>query len=196
VRIDSTGDRLQVTISAPDIETGASTFRPTFLMERASRWLEAHPGEHSRTAVTEAVEGNKAALGTALDVLADEGYATVSETVRGKVTYRNYAHVRLFTEDADLAERTPVQPVPHRSHTGPGTGTKQTGPTGPPPYIGGPVTGTGTGNTEHEHESTHTGPVPVRDESAALQPCQTCGHPLSLGALSCPGCGELVEAPF
>ena len=198
VRIDSTTDRLQVTISAPDAEPDTSAaFRPTFLMERVSRWLEAHPGEHSRSAVTQAVQGKKSGKETALDVLADEGYATVSETSRGTIRQRNYAHLRLFSEAEDLAEPKPVPPVPNRSQTGPGTSTGQTGPTGPTPLLGGPVDGTGLGTTADPPDTGQTGPGLVRSHDAPPErPCEHCQHPLSLSALSCPACGELAEEPF
>lgn len=193
VRIDSTGERIVVTVAAPgaDADTSAS-FRPTFLMERVSRWLETHPGAHSRSAVTKAVKGNKAALETALDVLSDEGYATVSETSRGSITQRDYAHQRLYTEAGELTEAGPVQPVQDQSYTGPRTGvTKPVQPVPPPTRGTGWQDRSGPANDQGQ-----TGPSPVRVEEPELHPCPSCEHLLSTSALSCPGCGELTEAPF
>lgn len=194
VRIDSTGQRIAVTLASPGAEADTSAaFRPTYLMERVSRWLQTHPGEHSRSAVTKAVKGNKAALETALDVLSDEGYATVSETVRGSITQRNYAHQRLYTEAEELAEPKPVQPVLNRSNTSPRTSVPKPVQPVPPPTRGTGVQDRSGPPAEHRQ----TGPVLVREVSTPdLQPCPTCSHPLSPSALSCPGCGEPVEAPF
>jgi hypothetical protein len=194
VRIDSTGDRIAVTMASPGAEAETSaTFRPTYLMERVSRWLQAHAGQHSRSAVTKAVKGNKAALETALDVLSDEGYATVSETLRGSITQRNYAHKRLYTEAEELADPKPVQPVLNRSNTSPRTSVPKPVQPVPPPTRG-------TGLQDRSGPATQprqTGPVLVRDvDVPKLLPCATCGQPLSASALQCSSCGEPVEAPF
>lgn len=70
------------------------TFRPTCLMERLSRRLEAFTakGEHpTRNALVDAVKGKREAKRRAIEVLIDEGFATLDE--------RNHLHsVRPYRE--------------------------------------------------------------------------------------------------
>lgn len=50
-------------------------FRPTHLMERISRWLEAHPdGWHTTRIIVESVQGKAVHLNSALEQLVAEGY--------------------------------------------------------------------------------------------------------------------------
>ena len=48
-------------------------FRPTTLMERVSRHVEAHPREFTRDALTKEVTGKNTYLRMAVDVLTEEG---------------------------------------------------------------------------------------------------------------------------
>lgn len=54
-------------------QDGESTWRPTVLMERVSKAVEASPGI-TRTAIRNTVQGKAQHLGTALDLLIAEGY--------------------------------------------------------------------------------------------------------------------------
>lgn len=74
-----------VTTASDDPET----FRPTVLMERASRYLERQAEPVSQRTVERDVQGNNAALRTALGVLVDEGYVETSEGQRGALLYRS-----------------------------------------------------------------------------------------------------------
>lgn len=66
---------LTVTIDPPDAASAAE-FRPTHLMERASRHIEASPGDSTRS-ILEAVGGRRNAASLALRLLKDEGFVTV-----------------------------------------------------------------------------------------------------------------------
>lgn len=155
------------------IETGGANvgvFRPTTLMERVSRWLEAHPGAHSRTEVTTNVEGKKSTLATALDVLADEEFVTVEEVTKGARIERRYSHSTLFTVATDLDRSPGPEPVPDRSRTGPRTPSTAPVPPVPPPLGGTGVRG-GPGDDENDIFNAHTGPV----HGCAGEGCQTPG---------------------
>lgn len=161
VRIDSTGPTMQVTLQATDGTDSRGTdnpkpFRPTCLMERASRWLEDHPGEHARTAITDAVQGKRTALEAALEMLAAEGFASVSESTRGATTRRTYRHVRLYTEADDTPETPtrPTRPAPVPDPSQDGTPTD-------PSHPSLPLTRGRVDRTGQDPHAEQTPPVPT-----------------------------------
>lgn len=105
IRIDSTDPQrikyeVRPFVEHVDPETGRATFRPTLLMERASRYIEVNP-EQSKTDISDRVSGNAKALRTAIDVLFEEGYVSaVAYTARGKEGHR-YRTNRPYREAED-----------------------------------------------------------------------------------------------
>ena len=75
-------------------------FRPTGLMEKASRWLELQPEPRSRNEVEKAVGGNAGALRTGLDILTAEGWI---EETKGTNRRRLVRVVTAYREDEDAA---------------------------------------------------------------------------------------------
>jgi hypothetical protein len=89
-----------------------SEFRPTFLMERVSRYLEEQTSEVSRTNVETSVKGKNAkAIRQALDVLTREGYVTETPGPRGA---RNVRISRPYRQQDDPLLATPSDPVSPR----------------------------------------------------------------------------------
>ncbi|MGI8731411.1 MAG: hypothetical protein ACR2LK_15760 [Solirubrobacteraceae bacterium] len=112
---------------APD-EGDAPIFRPTVLMERVSRAVEAEPGLSVR-ALRAAVSGKREARDLALDLLVAEGYV---ERRQDGQAFRHYT-MRAFRADDEPEPPTvaPVaQPWPDR---GPATVETDRGPRGPVP---------------------------------------------------------------
>lgn len=184
VTIDSTGERMKVSVAAPgmDVEAGSTTFRPTFLMERVSRWLQAHPGAHSRTEITDTVQGNKSALLTALDVLAAEGYVTVTEQPRGtKMIQRDYTFVRLFTEDDDPGpggsepETVPTVLKPFLDHSKNGHPTNRSNRSSP--LLGGTVDGNGLDPVPERQQTADTVPAAAVVQDGTPAVCPECLTP-------------------
>ncbi|MGI8730823.1 MAG: AAA family ATPase [Solirubrobacteraceae bacterium] len=142
-------------------ETG-ETFRPTVLMERVSRALEAHPGL-SKRGVREAVKGNHDAKDLALELLVADGYIVAERD--GQATRHTVA--RPFREDADQAERAHrAQPCPNRAQ---GTVGSNRAPV--PPSIGARGTGHGQPGTPsseraHGHGAGDQAPLASADEEA------------------------------
>jgi len=88
-----------------------STFRPTVLMERVSRALEAHPGL-SKRAIREAVKGNHEAKDLALELLIADGHIHVERD--GQTTRHTVS--RPFREPHDNTDRAHrAQPCPNRA---------------------------------------------------------------------------------
>ena len=138
-------EALTWTLDAGDATTADSggSFRPTVLMERVSRWLETHPGEHSRTKVEQSVTGKAAYLRQALDVLAAEGWVAVAEVARGARVESRYTHVTAY-RDGMTADPSQTRPDP--SWDGYTPPPSQTRPPVPTPSRGTGQDGTGTGH--------------------------------------------------
>jgi len=83
-------------ITAP-VSQDEMPFRPTVLMSRVSRLLEASPAGLSGRAIGDAVAGKTAGVRLATQVLVSEGYVAV-ETVGQARLHRS---IRPFTEDVD-----------------------------------------------------------------------------------------------
>lgn len=66
-----------------DDHAPASTFRPTTLMEKVSRYLEAQAGPVSRKTIEDNVKGKRDYVRVAMDVLAAEGHAAETHGPRG-----------------------------------------------------------------------------------------------------------------
>jgi len=93
-----------------------SVFRPTFLMERVSRFLELQHEPLSRTTVETDVKGKGPGLRAAMDVLIAERYVTARDGVRGA---KLLTSVRPYREADDPVpqephEHTDGDPVPPR----------------------------------------------------------------------------------
>jgi hypothetical protein len=130
IHIDGTEDGRKITITieppaARDEATG-EVVRPTFLMERISRWLELNPGEHSGRTVDAEVKGKAAAKRQALRCLVDEGYVTASDGVRGSTMYRSATTFREEADETasviDATTSTASHRVPPRPDRVPGRG--------------------------------------------------------------------------
>lgn len=119
--------------------TPKTTFRPTHLMERVSRYVELSDAP-TKYRILEDVEGKRNALAQAVDVLAQEGYLAPEKAGRGT----GYRSLRPYREASEEVAREPVPPtVPNGSQ---GTGS----PVPPPPLTRGnwePVRATGNGGT-------------------------------------------------
>ncbi len=108
ITVDSTTDPPMVTIGAPracsdEDYNGHNGFRPTNLMERASKVIENHPGELTKNRVAQNSGGNKQAALTAVDILRDEEYVI---TTRGRSGYDVYESVKPYRETDDpLSDR-------------------------------------------------------------------------------------------
>jgi hypothetical protein len=182
VKIDGTGARIRVTLQAPSIgatRTGGYPIRPTNLMERVSRWLEAHPGEHSRSKIGDEVQGNRKALFAGVDLLAAEGHLGVTERQRGSVTDRYYRHISPYREDQDTGT-VPTVPAPFldRSENTATPETDCTVPTVPTPSKG-------NGRKERsvvgdENTPNHTGTIPGTGSPDKPRRCQRCNSPFGL----------------
>jgi hypothetical protein len=100
---DSTTDQTVVTVEpwdthTPQACTGAD-FRPTALMQRVSRVMEAAAEPMTKTSAVAAAGGKKQAALHAFDVLVEEGYLAVNSERRGHAVYSS---VKPYSESADL----------------------------------------------------------------------------------------------
>jgi hypothetical protein len=90
-------ERVTIRLTAP---VPAEAFRPTFLMERISRELEARTEPASGKALRDAVKGKTDAKLAALEILVTEHYVTTEPGKRGAVLHRS---VRPYRKDGDLS---------------------------------------------------------------------------------------------
>lgn len=157
----------------------AATFRPTVLMERVSRAVEAEPGI-TRRALRDAAKGKHDTKMHALDVLIVEEYIEARE----EGGWTKHYSARAYRENLD---RSPgPQPVPNRS---PGT-TVDTGPPVPSVKDRGP----GTTPPEPAADTPSMEPMPTPSGLPATRPdaktCDHCGAALTAfgGRLTCIGC--------
>jgi hypothetical protein len=87
-------------------------FRPTCLMERVSRYLEASLEVESRRELQRRVKGNASALRLAVDILIGEGYASEGEGSRGA---RPVRFVKVYRESQDSTATTVSDRFPSAS---------------------------------------------------------------------------------
>lgn len=93
----------------PETEISDVTFRPTFQMERVSRYLEATSEPVSRTTVETSVKGKSvSALRQAMDALVREGYADEQTGPRGA---RLLTSLRPYRQEEEPEHTTPSDPV-------------------------------------------------------------------------------------
>lgn len=105
IRFDSTDPKrikyaVEPFASFVDPETGESTFRPTYLMERISRWVQDNPDKSTRE-ITTSVAGKKQALATALELLVKEGYVAATEYISRGATGKRHRSSRIYYEAQD-----------------------------------------------------------------------------------------------
>jgi hypothetical protein len=95
--------RVTWTIRPAGTQEGVA-FRPTFLMERVSRHVEAHVAEEelSRTQVEKEVKGKGSGIRRALDVLIEEGYIKERE---GSRNARLVTSLKPYRQEEDEAAR-------------------------------------------------------------------------------------------
>jgi hypothetical protein len=97
---DDGGTITEVAIRAPSVDNSDGDFRPTVLMERASRAAEAAPDGLSARALEAAFSGKATAKRIAIQRLVQEGYLSVLTYVpEGRA--RVHVSVRPFRKDAD-----------------------------------------------------------------------------------------------
>ncbi len=127
------GNRTRLELRAPEATPISSdgTFRPTFLMERVSTYVQANPGATRNTIVT-GVPGKKEYVVTALDLLVGEGFVA-----REDGPNRSHLHTsqRPYFEASDLG----THPVPENGLSG--SGSLRGGPGDPPKTVGPGPTG-------------------------------------------------------
>lgn len=78
---------LTLTITTPGGNQRESTWRPTALMERTSRWLELNPGSSGRL-VESSITGKGPSVREALKLLVVDGHAVIEQGQRNALLYR------------------------------------------------------------------------------------------------------------
>lgn len=100
------GESVTVTFEPPDAASATGEFRPTVLMERASRAIEETPGLTSRE-LREHIKGTRAtAKDAALQILVREHYIEVREESRGAKRHYSMAAYRQ-ADDLSVSECVP-----------------------------------------------------------------------------------------
>jgi hypothetical protein len=135
IKPEAGGERVTVTLEPPETTVSAGEFRPTTLMERLSKFLEAEPGAGLNT-IRRGVQGKTEYVDQALRILVAEGFVRVQ--VDGQ-TKRHFVDLE-YREDTDRDPAT--QPRPNRD---PVAGDPNRDPA-TPPYKGGAVAGHGDGS--------------------------------------------------
>lgn len=97
--------RLTIELRTPEAEDKSTekddpNWKPTYLMERCSAWLQMNPGEHSLTQVRDAVKGRGEWIDIALDRLVDLGH--VDRRTAGQAKY--HTHATRYYEPTDETE--------------------------------------------------------------------------------------------
>lgn len=97
--------QLTIDLRTPEPEEKANDkddpdWKPSYLMERCSAWLQDNPGEHSLTQIRGAVKGRSGWIDIALDHLYAGEYITRREV--GQAKY--HAHVTRYTDTEDDPE--------------------------------------------------------------------------------------------
>jgi hypothetical protein len=95
VHLSSGSDGAVIVRIEPVAETGGDGFRPTFLMERVSRFLETTSEPVSQREIERSVEGKALPLRRAVDVLVSEGFVQRTTGARGSLSH---ACVKPFRE--------------------------------------------------------------------------------------------------
>lgn len=90
---------IDVRPAAAGTSDDGETWAPTYLMDRVSEWMEAHPGEHTLTDVRGGVKGRAEWVDVAIETLVEHGYMTRRVQGRGKY----HAHLDRYHDGDDLA---------------------------------------------------------------------------------------------
>lgn len=99
INLDNHDQPWELTLGRPTAEHAADGgFRPTFLMERVSRWLQLQATGATKNQIETEVRGKREHIRRALDCLTGEGHAHVVTAARGAQIYR---HITLYTETTD-----------------------------------------------------------------------------------------------
>jgi hypothetical protein len=106
--LDSTHDVMLASLEVPHASSRATdgTFRPTILMERVSRFIEANPGSSSNQ-IDAGVPGKAQGKREALRILNLEGFVTTEQGPRRSVLYTSTAVYREATDPLAGAEDPP-----------------------------------------------------------------------------------------
>ncbi|OYN89282.1 AAA family ATPase [Parenemella sanctibonifatiensis] len=113
VVVDSTGDEMVVTVTAPEAgQASSDSFRPTVLMEKISRHLETDGGRQSWSQIRREVGGSTDAKRVALDVLVTEGYVAKTEGARNSW---QHSSVKPYRESEDVGRVEPSYDPPDPS---------------------------------------------------------------------------------
>lgn len=89
IHSDPTTHAISWTFRQPEPTAKTTAWRPTFLMERVSRWLEKQADAVSRTNVEKAVTGTATYVRAALDALIEDGYVEETAGTRGSRPVRS-----------------------------------------------------------------------------------------------------------
>lgn len=103
-------------VTPPQEDEGApeQEFRPTTLMERASRAIEEHPGELTRNKVVERVGGRKQTAWLAVELLEREKFVTKTTE-----TYPRYTSAKAYRQTDDPLSKGHFLPEDqHQQHQG------------------------------------------------------------------------------
>lgn len=172
------------TDSTPTAATGG-TFRPTALMERVSRALEAAGEPLSGREIDEGVKGKSQHVRAAVGVLVDEGYVSRREAAGNS---RLHELVRPYRQSEDphsdlFTGARPVRPRPidggrGRTHsTSTGTHTGHTGDAPDNPRDSNDSGGTHTGRTDEPESRVRPAVRPADSGTPTTGPgyCRECG---------------------
>lgn len=110
-----------------DTDNSGDDFKPTHLMEKVSRFLDAHPDGASRNQVETAIEARRGYVRRAMDALILDEYVTETDGPRRS---RVLTNVRSYTENK---AETPLRPTSPDFAPGEVNSLR---PTSPPPYRG------------------------------------------------------------
>lgn len=197
VQIDSIADQVRIHIIGPDLRPAEERerWRPTGLMERVSRLLEASAGPLPFRAIKDAITGRDTHIRAAIEALVEDGNVTLSTGPRGASLHylaakyrenqdndtkssvsrlcpdRNLSQDEAATEDVVESTENPPCPVcPTVSRPCPGHG--QASVSHPiPPY----------GDGTHSAAPSATQPCPDQPETLDLpadqSSCNHCGEP-------------------
>jgi hypothetical protein len=165
--LTSADGRISYQLEADQSRVG-STFRPTVLMERASRKLEAETAPRSKNWIEKNVTGNKPALRTGVSILVDEGYFAQQETPSGY----ELTSARPYREDADpaLAEEAGETSSTPRPYLVPDLRSVTPDPTSslrPCPYMDEGEGRSATSSTNHVPTSPPSLPILWSERAAA-----------------------------
>ena len=104
--LDATTTPYQASLVPPEPSTaGGGNFRPTYLMERVSRWLELNPGA-SRRSIDQAKLGKAEYIRRATDTLVTESYVRTEQSGQA---VRHYT-TRAYREGAEAEPEPEEEP--------------------------------------------------------------------------------------